>query len=146
MHKPLSRRSMLVAAGAALLLPFRTAIAKDTAVTVMDPKTVYEKAKKGEVLLVDVRTPQEWQQTGIPEGAKPIQLAPGFLAKLLEATGGDKSKPVAFICATGARSSYVAHELAKRGWTHVIDVAGGVMGGPKGKGWIASGLPMQKLK
>ena len=151
MHEPLSRRKLLAALLVAL--PFagvavsgRVAAAKDAAVTVMDPETVYEKAKKGEVLLVDVRTPQEWKQTGIPQGAKPIELAPGFLAKLMQLTGGDKNKPVAFICATGARSSYVARELAKRGWTNVIDGAGGVMGGPKGKGWIASGLPMQKLQ
>ncbi len=151
MHKPLSRRTLLAALGvglplAGLSLSIPAASARDAAVTVMDPRAVYEKVKKGELLLVDVRTPQEWQQTGIPEGARTIELAPGFLAKLMEATGGDKSKPVAFICATGARSAYVARELAKRGWTNVIDVAGGVMGGPKGKGWIASGLPMQKLK
>ena len=157
MIRMISRRQMLALLGGGIALAASAvdhgpaaqageALARTGGVTVMDPRAVYEKVKTGEVMLIDVRTPQEWAQTGIPEGAHPIELAPTFLAKLNELTGGDRNKPLAFICATGARSNYVATELAKRGWTHVIDVAGGLFGGPKGKGWIASGLPMQKLK
>ena len=140
--KTISRRRFIAAAAATSALP-AAAMARDGGVKVMDPKEVHDRAMKGEILFVDVRTPQEWRQTGVPEGAKPIELAPTFLAKLNELTGGDKSKPVAFICATGARSNYVAKELAKRGWKNVIDVAGGVFGSPKGKGWKAEGLPMK---
>lgn len=156
MTRMISRRLALAALGG-MAVAFATAIpgemsragealARTGGVTVMDPRAVFEKVKAGEVMLIDVRTPQEWAQTGVPEGAHPIELAPTFLAKLNALTGGDKNRPLAFICATGARSNYVATELAKRGWTHVIDVAGGLFGGPRGKGWIAAGLPMQKLK
>jgi len=138
--KTISRRRFIAAVAATAAFP-AAAMARD--VKVMDPKEVHDMAMKGRVLFIDVRTPQEWRQTGLPEGAKPIELAPTFLAKLNELTGGDKSIPVAFICATGARSNYVARELAKRGWKNVIDVAGGLFGGPKGKGWKAEGLPMK---
>ncbi len=142
--KTLTRRALLAVMAGLSLAP--VALAKDAAYRLEDPKTVHDKAMKGEVLLIDVRTPQEWKQTGIPEGAKPIELAPTFLAELNRLTGGDKTKPVAFICATGARSNYVATELARRGWKNVIDVAGGVFGGPKGPGWKASGLPLTPWK
>jgi len=141
----ISRRRLLASAAAmtaAAAFP-AFAIAKEPAITVMDPKEAHDKAGKGELLLVDVRTPQELKQTGLPDGAHHIELAPTFLDKLNKLTGGDKTKPVAFMCATGARSNYVAKELVKRGWTHVIDVAGGVFGGPKGKGWKAEGLPLK---
>ncbi len=140
--KRISRRMFVAAATAMAAFP-AVAMARNAGVKLMDPKEVHDRAMKGEILFVDVRTPQEWRQTGVPEGAKPIELAPTFLAKLNELTGGDKTKPVAFICATGARSDYVAKELAKRGWENVIDVAGGIFGGPKGKGWKAEGLPMK---
>ncbi len=139
--KMISRRRFIAFAASAVLPA--SAMARDGGVKVMDPREAHEKAMKGEILFVDIRTPQEWRQTGLPEGAKPIELAPTFLSKLTALTSGDKSKPVAFICATGARSDYVAKELAKRGWKNVIDVAGGLFGGPKGKGWKAEGLPMK---
>lgn len=145
----ISRRSLILSAAAcavALAASPIAALAKDASVTVMDPREAHDKAKAGGILLIDVRTPGEWKQTGVPEGAHAIELAPTFLDKLNKLTGGDKSKPVAFICATGSRSNYVAKELAKRGWTHVIDVAGGVFGGPKGKGWKAENLPLTPYK
>ncbi len=145
MTAPISRRGLLAGAAALMLAP-ALALAREPAIKVMDPAQAHEKARKGEVLLIDVRTPEEWKETGIPEGAHPVELAPSFLARLKELTGGDKTRPVAFMCATGARSEYVARELAKRGWTHVFDVAGGVFGGPKGKGWKAEGLPMIPYK
>ncbi len=145
----ISRRRLILSAAAcavALAASPIAAPARDAAITVMDPREAHDKAKAGGILLIDVRTPQEWKQTGVPDGAHTIELAPTFLDKLNKLTGGDKNKPVAFMCATGARSNYVAKELAKRGWTHVIDVAGGVFGGPKGKGWKAEGLPLVPYK
>ena len=152
MNDMISRRRLLAFAGLlgiTLATPAARAggaAAATAGVTVMDPRAVYEKVKKGEITLIDVRTPQEWRQGGVPEGAHAIELAPTFLARLNELTGGDRDRPLAFICATGSRSEYVATELARRGWTHVIDVAGGIYGGRKGRGWIADGLPMRKYR
>ena len=144
MTRMISRRDMFVAC--ALLAAWPGAALARGPIVMMDPKEAYEKAKKGEIVLFDVRTPGEWTQTGVPEGAHPLELAPTFLARLNQLTGGDKTKPLAFMCATGARSAYVVRELAKRGWTNLINVAGGVFGGPAGPGWKAEGLPFTPWK
>ncbi len=146
MTKTISRRALLFSAMAAVLTAAPRMAAAKGPITLMDPREVYEKAKKGEIILFDVRTPPEWAETGLPEGAHALELAPTFLARLNQLTGGDKTKPIAFMCATGARSAYVVRELAKRGWTNLIDVAGGIFGGPTGPGWKAAGLPFTPWK
>ena len=112
------------------------------AIAEIDPKTAYEEAKKGELVLVDVRNPNEWMKTGLPEPAVPISLQdPQFLQKLEEATGGDHEKKVAFICASGARSGQVALALPQYGWKNVMNVAGGMTGSMRTPGWVQLGLP-----
>lgn len=104
-------------------------------------------AQAKEIVLLDIRTPQEWQETGIATTAHPVSMHQrGFLEKLDKLIGGDKSKNIALICATGARSAYIQKELQKRGYSNVISVAEGMLGGPNGKGWIPRGLPVKKVK
>ncbi len=108
------------------------------------PQQAYEMASSGEVMLVDVRTPEEWAKTGVAEPAITITLQdPQFLQKLEEATGGDKSKKVAFICASGGRSMQVAQALKQHGWENVYNVTGGTSGSPTQQGWIQLGLPVK---
>ena len=112
------------------------------AITEIDPKTAYEEAKQGELVLVDVRSPNEWMKTGLAEPAVPISLQdPQFLQKLEEATGGDRNKKVAFICASGARSGQVVLALPQYGWNNAVNVAGGMTGSMRTPGWIQLGLP-----
>lgn len=114
---------------------------------IMSAKDAHAKAIAGEVVLVDIRTPDEWRETGIPASAKAItmhQEAPKLFAQLAEATGGDKSKPIALICRTGNRTSFLQAELRKVGYTSVLNVAEGVAGGPFGQGWVKGGLPLRK--
>ena len=114
---------------------------------VMTPAEVNEKALKGEVVLIDVRTPQEWQQTGLPASGYAItmhQAGPEFMKQLDAALGGDRSKPLAIICRTGNRTSNLVGPLEQAGYTHVINVAEGMVGGRYGPGWIKTGLPLRK--
>lgn len=115
--------------------------------TIMSPKEAHTKALSGEVVLVDIRTPQEWRETGVPASATAItmhQEPAKLIAALEKATGGDKSKPLALICRTGNRTSFLQAELKKVGYTAVVNVAEGVIGGPFGPGWLKSGLPIKK--
>lgn len=115
-------------------------------VTKMDAPTAHEKALKGELLLVDIRTPEEWKQTGVPASAHAITMHQNgqvFLSSLLKAAGGDSKLPVAVICRTGSRSTALAGPLAKAGFPNVINVVEGVVGGPRGTGWIKRGLPLR---
>jgi len=109
----------------------------------MSASEAYEAMKNGEIILVDVRTPNEWAKTGIGEGVHPISAAdPNFLARLEELTGGDKSKKIGFICASGARSGQVQQILKQYGWENVVNVQDGMMGNRTSPGWIRSGLPV----
>ncbi len=110
---------------------------------IIDAQAAFKKAEAGELLLLDIRSPQEWKETGTGTGAKKISMhQPGFLAKLDALTGNDKSKPVALICATGGRSNWLQGQLVKRGYTNIIDVSEGMLGSSTGPGWLKRGLPV----
>lgn len=110
----------------------------------MTAQEAHTAAQNGEVLLLDIRTRMEWSQTGIGSSAHAVSMhEANFLAKLDQLTGGDKSKPVALICAVGGRSRAVQSALERMGYSSIIDVAEGMVGGPNGPGWIKSGLPLK---
>ena len=126
---------ILFAGGAAIAQP---------AQKIMAPADAHSKARAGEVVLVDIRTPEEWKETGVPASAHAITMNQdprAFTTQLLNAMGGDRNRTVALICRTGNRSSALQAELNKAGFTAVVDVAEGMVGGRNGKGWIKSGLP-----
>lgn len=107
-----------------------------------------DKAQKGEITLIDIRTPQEWRQTGVAPVAHRIDMQDpqgpaGFANKVLAEVGGDKSAPIALICRTGNRSGYMQQELQRFGFTHVYDVSEGMAGGRNGPGWIPRALPVE---
>lgn len=136
------RRGFLAALGAAAAVG-ATAARAEPVVTRIDAEAARSAALSGEIVLIDVRTPQEWRASGAPDAAVLADMTdPGFGAQLMAALGGDKTRPVAFICASGRRSSYVADQLAAAGFTQVYDVSEGVMGSAAGAGWAARGLPL----
>ncbi len=103
----------------------------------------FEKMNEGSLALVDVRTEEEWRQTGIAKGATPISmLDPEFLAKLAAVQSANPGKTIAFICASGRRSGIVQAELARRGFEDIYSVYGGTTGSRDAPGWIAEGLPV----
>jgi len=103
----------------------------------------YELSNRGDIILIDVRTPGEWKKTGIGASARAISMhLPGFFDKIKKVVRGDKSKSIALICARGNRSNRMQTALVERGYTNVIDVAEGMMGSKAGPGWIARGLPL----
>ncbi len=111
---------------------------------VMSAKEAHEALGRGEIILIDVRTPGEWRKSGVPEGAETLSLAdPNFLHRLEHLTGGDKTKKIAFICATGARSAQLVRALKGHGWSNLVDVSEGMMGNFSSPGWIRSGLPVK---
>jgi rhodanese-related sulfurtransferase len=101
-------------------------------------------SSRSDTLLIDVREPAEWEQTGAPVGAKLISGSRSdFVDAVLEATDGDKTKPVAVICRSGSRSVKAAERLAASGFTHVTNVGDGMIGRDGlGKGWLAANLPI----
>lgn len=134
----LTRRHVLAGLASLLVLP-RAARAQAS----LTAQQAHAQALAGEAVLIDIRRPEEWQMTGIPEGAQPLGMRrEDFGGRLYELLGGDPSRPVAVICATGGRSGYVAAELAKAGFTDVRDVSEGMQGSAAGPGWLRRGLPV----
>lgn len=133
---------------AALLLTFAaTAPAQAGEIAKLDAPAAHEKAARGELVLVDIRTPEEWKETGVPATAHAITMHQDpqvFLSGLLKAAGGDANRTVAIICRTGNRSTALSGPLTKAGFPNVVNVVEGVVGGPNGPGWKKRGLPLRQ--
>lgn len=98
---------------------------------------------EGEIILLDIRSPGEWKQTGLAKGAWPVSMhTPDFGAQLQSIFEKYRPDQVALICATGGRTAHVIDVLAKNGITGLIDVSEGMHGNAKGPGWIARGMPV----
>ena len=114
--------------------------------TVMSPAEAHAQASAGKIVLIDVRTPQEWRETGVPASAHAVTMhqdGKAFLEALAKLTGGDRNRPVAIICRTGNRTTALQGQLKQIGFTNILNVAEGVAGGRNGPGWQRSGLPMR---
>jgi rhodanese-related sulfurtransferase len=114
--------------------------------TVVSPGDAHAQATAGKLVLIDVRTPQEWRETGVPASAHAVTMHQDpkvFLDTLAKLTGGDKSKAIAIICRTGNRTTSLQGQLKQVGFTNVLNVVEGVVGGRNGPGWQKAGLPMR---
>jgi rhodanese-related sulfurtransferase len=108
----------------------------------LDAETAFQRAQVGDLLLIDIRQPDEWADTGSPQGAQRLDLrSPDFLDRLTTLANGDRSSPIALICASGGRSAHTAQALTEAGFTNVLDVSEGMLGSSAGPGWLARGLP-----
>ncbi len=105
------------------------------------------RAKNGEITVIDVRSPAEWRQTGTASGAKRVSIhdphgEDGFLRRMVAAVDGDRSRPIALICARGNRSTLAQRILLRHGFTNVHNIVEGMLGNRTDPGWIARGLPV----
>ena len=119
-----------------------TAVAADD----LSADRAHRLAAEGKLLLVDVRHPQEWQQTGVAEVAQTVSIhdpagLPAFLAKISALASEAPGRPIAFICATGVRSDFATKLLHQQGFDQVFNVREGMLGSSAGAGWLKQGLP-----
>ncbi|HVG82231.1 MAG TPA: rhodanese-like domain-containing protein [Methylomirabilota bacterium] len=112
-------------------------------------------------VLVDVRTPAEWNYVGVPDlsamgksllrvawqGYPGLALNPHF-AEELNRGGISKDDQLFFLCRSGARSRAAAEAMTALGFKRCYNVADGFEGPKDGEGhrgtssgWKASGLP-----
>ena len=117
---------------------------------VLTPDEARAMAARGELTIVDIRLPAEWERTGVPEGALAISLQDqnlqprrDFVADVVAALANDPGRPIALICARGHRSAYARQLLLASGFTEVFDIREGVIGGEHGPGWLARALPTE---
>ncbi|WP_139064337.1 rhodanese-like domain-containing protein [Gluconobacter morbifer] len=104
-----------------------------------------------ECVLVDVRTPEEWRDVGLPDAEKmssplicltwlPDRQAE-FVAALREQVP-DENTRLLFLCRSGMRSHHAALLAQDAGYGDVTNIVDGFENrhGP-GTGWRAGGLP-----
>ena len=111
-----------------------------------------EYSKKNDCILIDVRTEQEWESVGQPDGDQ-IELKTYFVS-IKDNTGSlnsnfindildleiGKEIEIAFICKSGVRSALASDMLGNENYK-CINVIDGVEGN---QGWLNSGLPIKK--
>ena len=107
--------------------------------------------ERGQMMLIDVRSPQEWRQTGIAPGASTVTIhdpggLPGFVEAVKVTVSGDLDEVIAVICASGDRSTIAHQALTEAGFTRVMNIREGMLGGPYGPGWLPRGLPVEPCR
>ena len=105
--------------------------------------------KNPKSVLLDVRTQEEWDNDGKPDGDK-IGLKTYFLEIRRNALFDfvqefknfniNQDKEILVICKSGERSQISAELLSKENYKS-INISDGFMGSQEGVGWKKSGLP-----
>ncbi|MBM1312134.1 rhodanese-like domain-containing protein [Sulfitobacter mediterraneus] len=135
-----SRRFFLAGVTVAMLAPPSALWAQQA--EIWSAKDAHDSLINDLIRLVDIRSGEEWADTGVAQGAWPISLHEDrFPERLFAARELADGRPVALICATGGRSGYVSRSLREAGYSGFIDVSEGMLGSPRGPGWIASKFP-----
>ena len=135
----LTRRSFVTTLSTASLVP-TFSLASPTTLSVTDAHTGL---KSGSLILIDVRTPQECQETGVAEGAWPLDMREEAFGDWILATlERNPTHKVAIICRSGNRSGRLMQLFSQNGIEGVLDVSEGMLGGARGQGWIPTDLPV----
>lgn len=93
-------------------------------IKIIDPQEYKSLVVNKPVQLIDVRTPEEFQEGAIAH-AKNINVNdPNFKANIEKL---DKKQPVYIYCRSGARSQSAAKVMIDLGFEQVIDLQGGYM-------------------
>jgi rhodanese-related sulfurtransferase len=97
--------------------------------------------KQGQAVLVDVREPSEWKDTGVAAPAELLAKSDfdgpkAAWAPFLKSVGKDKT--LLLYCRSGNRSGKIAEALAAQGYKVVN--AGSL------KDWAAAGLPVRRVE
>lgn len=107
----------------------------------------HAQATSKDIVLVDIRRPDEWRKTGIGIGAVPLDMRRKDFTEALKAlVGGDLNTRIALICARGVRSAIMSKRLSDAGFTQIVDVPEGMLGSRIGPGWLAANLPTRSYK
>ena len=102
-------------------------------------------------VLLDVRTQEEWDAVGKPDGDK-IGLKTYFLeikrdsffdfVKEFKNFNINQDKEILVICKSGERSQITAELLSRENYK-TINISDGFEGSAEGEGWISFGLPVK---
>jgi rhodanese-related sulfurtransferase len=109
---------------------------------IVPAREAYEAARAGRILLVDIRTPAEWTDSGVALGAVKLDAASAaFEVRLAGLRLDNVGKRIVLIDRTGGLAASVQQTLAQRGWRDLRVIRGGMLGPG---GWLAEKLPLEQ--
>ncbi|MGX5734691.1 rhodanese-like domain-containing protein [Bosea thiooxidans] len=136
MQKGAETRRILLAGS--LLLPASFVFGQ--AVTSLSARETFEALQAKRIVLIDIRSADEWADTGLPQDAIPLDAdAPAFEVRLAGVRLDNPGKRIVLIDRTGAQAVAVTQKLAGRGWRDLAAMRGGMLGPG---GWLAEKLPV----
>ena len=107
-----------------------------------------ESMKNG-LIIIDVRSKEEWKETGIIPNSILIQMLSSgrtirkeYISELLTTLGEDKDVNVAIICHSGGRSSATVSMLQDKGFNNIFNISEGMVGNGSTTGWVNRNLPI----
>ncbi len=98
-----------------------------------------KQAEQGNVHLIDVRTPLEFQEVHA-KPAKNVPLDQLEPKAVMAKRNGSANEPLYVICRSGSRGSKACQKFIDAGFTNVINIEGGT------QAWEAAGLPVNRGK
>ncbi len=104
-------------------------------ITEISPTDAAAKAKSSDVVIVDVREKDEWDEEHIPDA---VHISRGMIKLEVEDKFPDRNMTIICHCHGGGRSALAAESLQKMGYKNVRSMAGGF------KAWKAAELPTTK--
>jgi rhodanese-related sulfurtransferase len=104
-------------------------------VKTIDCSELHRASLSGQVELIDVRTPEEFQEIRAAL-ARNVPLDSLRPMALMQSRTTSPQEPLYFICAVGARSAWACEMMMAAGYENVVNVEGGT------QAWFAAGLPI----
>jgi len=114
------------------LLNCKETVAQDQT-NLISPTEMLKSIDSSSVLIIDVRTPEEFKEGHIKNAKNIDFLSPSFTKEI---SGLDKEKPVYIYCRSGNRSGKSVKDFLNAGFTEVYDLEVGIVG------WKSQGLPV----
>jgi molybdopterin/thiamine biosynthesis adenylyltransferase/rhodanese-related sulfurtransferase len=102
---------------------FRDLLAKaKSEIVEIDTQQAQTRIEAGNVLVLDVREPDEYDQGALPNA---LHIPRGHLEAQIEGRATDRDQTIVVYCAGGVRSAFAARTLQELGYTDVLSVEGG---------------------
>jgi sulfur-carrier protein adenylyltransferase/sulfurtransferase len=102
---------------------FRDLLAKaKSEIVEIDTQQAQARIEAGNVLVLDVREPDEYDQGALPNA---LHIPRGHLEAQIEGRATDRDQTIVVYCAGGVRSAFAARTLQELGYTDVLSMEGG---------------------
>lgn len=102
---------------------FRDLLAKaKSEIVEIDTQQAQTRIEAGNVLVLDVREPDEYDQGALPNA---LHIPRGHLEAQIEGRATDRDQTIVVYCAGGVRSAFAARTLQELGYTDVLSMEGG---------------------